>query len=161
MHSNDATNSVNENLQAILAGIGFLPLMSVGLFLLGAFIGEVVLIEAPPPPQWFLAPAAFFPLCIGLYLRANACQKSGVSWLDMWNTAPRKQVFGQQLELSLSVTIEEHWAKTHLPNNSTATKNPLKQILNNVEVWGWATFITLLPLAYICIWYGMMVSRQG
>jgi hypothetical protein len=131
------------------------------LFLLGAFIGEVVLIEAPPPPQWFLAPAAFFPLCIGLYLRANARQISGAGWLDVWSNETRKQMGGQYLEPSLSVTIEDHWIKTHLPGTRIATQNPLIQFLNSVEAWGWATFITLLPLAYICIWYGMMVSRQG
>ena len=161
MHSKDATNSVNENLQAIMAGIGFLPLMAVGLFLLGAFIGEIVLIDAPPPTQWLLVPAAFFPLCIGLYLRANAHQKSGVNWLIVWNTAQQKQTVNPHLKPSLSVTIEDHWLKTQLRGSSNTAKNPLKQILNNVEVWGWATFITLLPLAYICIWYGMMVSRQG
>ena len=161
MHSNNATNSVNENLQAIMAGIGFLPLLSVVLFLLGAIIGEVVLIEAPPPPQWFLAPAAFFPLCVGLYLRANARQKSGVGWLNVWNNVRRKQVVGQYLESAPSAAIEEHWLKTHLSGNRNAYQNPLKQILNNVEIWGWATFITLLPLAYTCIWYGMMASRRG
>ena len=161
MHGNDATNTVNENLQAIVAGIGFLPLISVGLFLLGAFIGEVVLIEAPPPPQWLLVPAAFFPLCIGLYLRINAHKKSVVNWLVVWNNAQQKQIGDPHLKRSLSVTIEDHWMKTQLPGSGNAAQNPLKQILNDVQVWGWATFITLLPLAYICIWYGMMVSRQG
>ena len=161
MHSNDATNSMNESLQAVMAGIGFLPLMSIGLFLLGVFIGEVVLIEVPPPQQWLLAPAAFFPLCTGLYLRANARQKNVINWLTVWNMAQRKQIVGRQLKPSRPVTIEDHWMKTQLSGRSNAAKNPFEQILNNVQVWGWATFGTFLPLAYICIWYGMMVSRQG
>ncbi len=152
MYSNDATNSVNEDLQAIMAGIGVLPLMAIVLFLLGAFIGEVVLIEAPPPPQWLLFPVAFFPLCIGLYLRANVRCKSVVGWLTAWNALQHKQIVDQQLETVRTATIEEHWMKTQLSGNGKIAQNPLNQILNDVQVWGWATFFTVLPLAYTCIW---------
>ena len=141
---------MKENLQAFLAGIGCTPLLAVGLFIGGAFIGEFVVMNAPPPSQWLLFSAALFPICLGLYLRASAIQKNVPHWLERWRKARQRKVVGQV------TSLEEFWVQSQV--QQTARKNGVKRIIDAPLVWGWATLLTFLALAYICLWLGLNVA---
>jgi len=148
---------LRENIEAFVATIGCLPLLAVGLFIVGALVGEFVQIKAPAPPQWLLTPALLLPVFATLYIRAEHRQKKSNHWLDTWRDTWRKKMVGQQSG-HLLPTVEEVWLEDNV-RNATRT-NPLAWVLDNAALWGWATFASFLTLAYIFIWLGLMVAGR-
>ena len=144
---------MKENLEALLASLGCLPLLAVGLFLTGALIGEFVSIKLPPLPACFFIPIGLFPLFSTLYFRAYRHQNRATSWLNRWSETRRKQVVGRQVK---SRTVEEVW----LESNVCRRPDLPRQVLNNTTLWQGATIICLLVLAYICVGWGLEAADR-
>jgi hypothetical protein len=143
---------LKENLQTILAGIGCTPLLAIGLFIIGAGIGQFVTIDIMPPPTWLLLPTALFPLCFGLYLRAYVTRKDTPHWLELWRKSGRRKVVGHAVKPSM----EEFWVENQIQQSRNT--NIVRRILDDPLVWAWATFLCFLALAYICLWFGFMAD---
>ena len=145
---------MREDLEALIASIGCLPILAIGLFLIGALAGEIATVDAPVPPRWLLIPALLLPLFSTLYLRAYRKQRQTARWLDIWRELWRKKVVGRQRNLP---SVEEFWLEDQVRRASP--RHPLTKVLDNISLWGWAAIISLLALAYIFIWLGLMVAR--
>jgi hypothetical protein len=143
---------LKENLETLIAAIGCMPILAAALFVAGAITGEMVTINAPPPPQWLLPVAVLLPLFVPLYLRAYRQQAKQGHWLDDWRQVKRRRPVGQRA----SKTVEEAWLEAEIRQPA---KNPARRLLDNTPIWGWAALISFLALAYIFIWLGLMAAR--
>jgi hypothetical protein len=147
---------LKEIVKILLVVIGLLPITAIGLFVLGAFIGHWVGdVAAPPPPQWFLISIVLLPVFASLFLRAYKKQKKAKQWLRHWSNLGRREVVGR---LGATKTIEELWLETQtkeLPLNS-----PIQRFLEKPLLWGVAALISLLGMAYIFIWLGLVAANR-
>lgn len=146
---------MKETLKALIAGLGCTPLLAVALLLAGSAISRIDTIEIPTPPIWLVFPAVLFPVFFGLYLHTLAARLATRSWLDQWRTHRRRRVVGHA---DAPVSVEDAWLKTELKQH--ASQNALKTLLENKMVWGLAALLTFLPLAYICLWYGLALAQR-
>lgn len=146
---------MKETLKALAAGLGCTPMIAVGLFVAGVLVGEIIPIELLPPPQWLLIPASLFPVCFGLYLRAYVLHNEQPHWLDLWRRHRRQRKVVGYPRSNAPLTVEDAWLD-QVKHGSP--RHFLARIFDNPEVWGWAAFITFLPLAYICGWYGLFIA---
>jgi len=147
---------LKKTLQALIASIGCTPLLAVGLFVTGAFIGELIALNLPAPPQWLLISAVLLPVFTTLYVRAYIQQQQAGNWLDRWRQKQRRKIAGYSGEGRPPATVEELWLQDGLHPNSPP--NLVQAVLNNVTLWGWGVALSALALAYICIWFGLMVT---
>ena len=138
---------MKENLEAFVASLGCLPLLAITLFLIGAFIGELVQLNLPAPPDWFFIPIILLPLFSTLYLRAFRQQNKAATWLDAWRYGHPK---------AKSKTIEDIWLDSNIRNGQRPII--LYRILNHTGLWQWAVLICFLVLVYVCIGWGIKVA---
>ena len=147
---------MKETVKALIAGFGCTPMLIVVLFIAGTLIGRLVVFQAPVPPQWLIFPAALFPVCFGLYLRVVVEQANTPYWLDNWRKLRRQKVVGHVSSESTPATLEEVWLQTQVQQQQS--HHALKTLLDTPSIWQWATLFTFLPLAYICLWYGITLA---
>lgn len=147
---------MKEVAKILLVVIGILPIATIGLFVIGAFIGQLLGdVAAPPPPQWLLISIILFPICASLFLRAYKRQKEAKQWLRHWPNLRRKEVVGRY---GAAKTIEELWLEGQmkdLPLNSS-----LQRFLDQPFLWGAAALVSFLALAYIFIWLGLAAANR-
>jgi len=147
---------LKEVLKILLVVIGLLPIAAIGLFVIGAFIGQLPGdVAAPPPPQWLLISIILLPIFASLFLRAYKRQKKAKQWLRHWPNLRRQEVVGRY---GAAKTIEELWLEGQmkdLPLNS-----PVQRLLDKPLFWGAAALVSLLALAYIFIWLGWVAANR-
>lgn len=147
---------MKENLEALIAAIGCLPIVAIGLFITGALVGEFVAIDAPAPPQWLLIPVVLLPLFTTLYLRAYRKQSEAGHWPDSWRNVWRKKPVGRREKIGVK-SVEELWLEDYVGRGS---RRPLAKILDNAPLWGWGAVVSFVALAYLFIWFGLRVAAQ-
>ncbi len=145
---------MKETIKALAAGLGCTPMLAVVLFLAGAAIGQAGAPPPPAPPGWFIFPAVLFPVCFGLFMHAVVIKANSPRWLEQWRTSRRRVVGHSDSPLSL----EDAWLQTQLKQQ--ASQNFIKSLLENQMVWGWAALLTFLPLATLCLWYGLALAQR-
>ena len=144
---------MKENLEALIASIGCLPILAVGLFITGAFIGEIITVNLPTPPPWSFVFIVLLPIFAALYLSAYRKYYNTRHWLDAWRDLGRARVVGQRGRVA-PPTVEEAWLASHVPRSLRS------RFINNPTVWGWAALVSFLVLAYIFIWLGLLAAQR-
>lgn len=146
---------MKETLKALIAGLGCTPLLAVILLLAGGTISRIDATTIPAPPLWLAFAAVLFPVFFGLYLHTLAARLDAPGWLEQWRNNRRRKVVGHT---DASLTVEDAWLQTELKRRSS--ENAIKTLLENRLVWGLAALLTFLPLAYICLWYGLVLAQR-
>ena len=149
---------MKETLKIFIAALGCLPLLAIGMILIGAFMGELLgEVSAPPPPQWLLVPAALLPIFTSLYIRAYKQQQESDQWLRRWPTTRRREIVGHKGK-RVPETVEDLWLD--MQERHPPVKNSVQMMLDNTTLWAVTTLLSLLALAYLCLWLGLAAAGR-